>query len=316
MPRKLTTKEFIEKAKKIYPQYDYSLVDYKNAQSTVKIICPNCGLKEIKATYILSGRGCSCEKHKYITNKITKPLDKEALEKKFPNFEFDYSTFKGNFSNIKIKCKICGNFFERNVNNLKNKNQGCPWCSGRAKTTEIIKEQLQEKYKDEMFDFSKVEYLGDERKQQIIICKKCKKEFMASTHDLLSKFGKKCPYCSRTIWKGEEKIKNWLEDNGFFLNKDYFREVKFKNLKGERNMPLRYDFYIPSKNLLIEYNGEQHYAPRKKFGDEKTFTKRKKYDKIKENYAIENKINLLIIPYWDFDKVEEILNENIKRKCE
>ena len=44
--------------------------------------------------------------------------------------------------------------------------------------------------------------------------------------------------------------------------------------------------------------------------------KRKKYDKIKENYAIENKINLLIIPYWDFDKVEEILNENIKRKCE
>ena len=29
----------------------------------------------------------------------------------------------------------------------------------------------------------------------------------------------------------------------------------------------------------------------------------------------ENKINLLIIPYWDFDKVEEILNENIKRKC-
>ena len=81
-------------------------------------------------------------------------------------------------------------------------------------------------------------------------------------------------------------------------------------------MPLRYDFYIPSKNLLIEYNGEQHYIPRKKFGDEKTFTKRKKYDKIKENYAIENKINLLIIPYWDFDKVEEILNENIKRKCE
>ena len=181
MPRKLTTKEFIDKAKKIYPQYDYSLVDYKNAQSTVKIICPNCGLKEIKATYILSGRGCSCEKHKYITNKITKPLDKEALEKKFPNFEFDYSTFKGNFSNIKIKCKICGIFFERNVNNLKSKNQGCPWCSGRAKTTEIIKEQLQEKYKDELFDFSKVEYLGDERKQQIIICKKCKKEFMAST---------------------------------------------------------------------------------------------------------------------------------------
>ena len=172
MPRKLTTKEFIEKAKKIYPQYDYSLVDYKNAQSTVKIICPNCGLKEIKATYILSGRGCSCEKHKYITNKITKPLDKEVLEKKFPNFEFDYSTFKGNFSNLKIKCKICGNFFERNVNNLKSKNQGCPWCSGRAKTTEIIKEQLQEKYKDKLFDFSKVEYLGDERKQQIIICKK------------------------------------------------------------------------------------------------------------------------------------------------
>lgn len=314
MPRKLTTEEFIEKAKKVYPEYDYSLVEYKNAQSIVKIVCPNCGLKEIKATYILSGRGCSCKKHKYTTIKITKPLNKEALEKKFPNFEFVYSTFKGNFSSLKIKCKVCGNFFERNVNNLKTKKQGCPWCSGRAKTTEILKGQLQEKYKDDLFDFSKVEYLGDERKQQIIICKKCEKEFKANTHDLLSKFGKKCPYCSKTIWKGEEKIRKWLEENGFLLNKDYFREAKFKNLKGEKNMPLRYDFYVPSKNLLIEYNGEQHYTPRKKFGGEQAFTKRKKYDEIKENYAKENEINLLIIPYWDFDKIEEMLSENMSNE--
>ena len=46
MPRRLTTKEFIEKAKKIYPQYDYSLVDYKNCKIKIKIICPIHGVFE------------------------------------------------------------------------------------------------------------------------------------------------------------------------------------------------------------------------------------------------------------------------------
>jgi len=44
---KMTTKDFIHKAKKIHGnRYDYSLVDYKNTKTKVKIICPEHGIFE------------------------------------------------------------------------------------------------------------------------------------------------------------------------------------------------------------------------------------------------------------------------------
>ena len=55
MPKKLTTKEFIEKAKLIHgDKYDYSLVEYNGNQNKVKIIFndviylqkPNCHLSK------------------------------------------------------------------------------------------------------------------------------------------------------------------------------------------------------------------------------------------------------------------------------
>ena len=39
--KKLTTQEFIEKARKIHgDKYDYSKVDYKDARTSVIVICP------------------------------------------------------------------------------------------------------------------------------------------------------------------------------------------------------------------------------------------------------------------------------------
>lgn len=47
MPKKVTTEEFIEKAKKIHgDRYDYSLVDYVRANIPVKIICKVHGVFE------------------------------------------------------------------------------------------------------------------------------------------------------------------------------------------------------------------------------------------------------------------------------
>ena len=307
--KKLTAEEFIEKARKIFPQYDYSQVEYINAQTKVKIICPKCGLQEIKATYILSGRGCKCEPNKYYTKKPRKELNQSELQEKFPNFEIDFSTFTGNFSNIKIKCKKCNNFFERNINNLKRKSADCPWCTGRYQTTDTIVEKLKERYGAELFDFSKVKYLKNNRDEQTIICKKCGKEFKSNIHALLVE-GRKCPFCSSSSM-GEQKIVLELERLGYIFQKDFFKEKIFDDLKGEKQY-LRFDFYIPSKNLLIEYDGEQHFKPKEIFGGEKEFTKRKRYDKIKTEYAKKNGYKLIRIPFYDFDKIGEILNESIR----
>ena len=72
---------------------------------------------------------------------------------------------------------------------------------------------------------------------------------------------------------------------------------------------LSYDFYIPSANLLIEFNGEQHYYPIDYYGGEEAFKLQKKHDKMKKQYAKNNNIDLLIISYLEFKNINTILEE-------
>lgn len=58
--KSLTRLEFIKKAKKIHgDKYDYSLVDYKNNKTNIKIICKKCGRIFLQTPNShLKGYGC------------------------------------------------------------------------------------------------------------------------------------------------------------------------------------------------------------------------------------------------------------------
>jgi hypothetical protein len=60
----MTRTEFILRSNKIHNgKYDYSLVDYKNNKTKVKIICKECGeIFEMTPYYHLKGYGCKCQK--------------------------------------------------------------------------------------------------------------------------------------------------------------------------------------------------------------------------------------------------------------
>lgn len=59
MPKRKTTKEFIEEAKMVHGnKYDYSKVVYVNSRSKVHILCKDHGLFTQKADTHLSGSGC------------------------------------------------------------------------------------------------------------------------------------------------------------------------------------------------------------------------------------------------------------------
>ena len=62
-------------------------------------------------------------------------------------------------------------------------------------------------------------------------------------------------------------------------------------------------------NLLIEFNGEQHYYPIDYYGGEEAFKLQKKHDKMKKQYAKNNNIDLLIISYLEFKNINTILEE-------
>lgn len=105
---------------------------------------------------------------------------------------------------------------------------------------------------------------------------------------------------------GENNIIKILKAN----NINYETQKTFEDLSSTKGVLLRYDFYLPDYNRLIEFDGEQHYYPIEAFGGEKQFNYQKQLDKIKENYALSHNIILKRIPYWDKDNItlEMLLN--------
>jgi hypothetical protein len=63
--------------------------------------------------------------------------------------------------------------------------------------------------------------------------------------------------------------------------------------------------------MCIEFNGIQHYKSFKYLGGLKELKEIQKRDLIKKNFAIENNIRLLIIPYTEFNNIELILTKEL-----
>ena len=77
-----------------------------------------------------------------------------------------------------------------------------------------------------------------------------------------------------------------------------------------------FDFYLPDYNLLIEFDGIQHYEIRGHFGGYDGFVDTKIRDTIKNIYCKDNNIDLLRIPYWDYKNIENILVNKLKLNYE
>jgi hypothetical protein len=233
--KRLTTEEFITKAKLIHgDKYDYSLVEYKRNSVKVKIICIHHGAFEQAPNHHLKNHGC-------------------------PN---------------------CGT--ERMANN----------CRGTKEEFINLSKQIH----NNKFDYSLVEYVNSDSKVKII----CPHHgaFEQTPHHHAAGVG--CPQCKKS--KGELKIKKILEES----NINFIPQKTFDDCKGRKNK-LPFDFYIPKYNLLIEYQGEQHYMIKEHWGGEREFIKLQVTDKLKKDYCSLKGIRLLEITYKD--DVEKVLKE-------
>lgn len=120
----------------------------------------------------------------------------------------------------------------------------------------------------------------------------------AKPNNILS--GRGCPKCNQS--KGERKISTWLYQNSI----SYKYQHIFEHCKDKK--PLPFDFYLPYYNIVIEFDGEQHFRSIDFFGGEEKFQLQQKHDKIKDEFCKNNGITLLRIPYFDYDLIEEILD--------
>jgi hypothetical protein len=122
-----------------------------------------------------------------------------------------------------------------------------------------------------------------------------------STANLTNKKTWSCG-CKKYKSKGESTIEDFLSSFSIYFKKEYV----FKDCKDISY--LRFDFYLPEYNTCIEYQGEQHYGVNSYWGGEKELTMRKKRDRIKEEYCRNNNINLVIIGFWDYENIFQILS--------
>ena len=71
----------------------------------------------------------------------------------------------------------------------------------------------------------------------------------------------------------------------------------------------RLDIYIPSLNIAIEYQGEQHFKPIAIFGGEEGLSNTRKRDKRKKELCQKNKVKLILFKYN-----ENLGQKNVERK--
>lgn len=111
-----------------------------------------------------------------------------------------------------------------------------------------------------------------------------------SRSNLVSRHTTSCGCISGSI--GEENIAKLLREN----NLAFEREKVFTDLTGRR-----FDFYIPSLNRIIEFDGRQHFKSCSWFQGESDFEAAKLRDLQKNNYCFSNGIDLVRIPYTERD---------------
>jgi hypothetical protein len=296
--KKKTNDEFIEQAKLVHgTKYDYSKVDYKGTDKPVTIICPLHGEFEQTPSSHINGRGCRKCGIESTVQKQTKGKDKFIEQaKSIHGNEYNYSKvdYENNSTPVEIICPKHGPFLQRPSHHLHG--SICPICSNEntaqrllSNTGDFIK-KAREVHGDK-YDYSKVNYTTAITPVEIT----CPKHgpFLQRPAAHLSNQG--CPYCSES--QGESILRVIFKKNNIIFEP----QKKFldctNETTGKRCKLLPFDFYIPSKNTCIEYDGIQHYGPYEFFGGDEGYRNLKIRDKIKNQYCKKNGIKLIRIPY-------------------
>lgn len=279
---------------------DYELLDeYKKAIIKVRMKHVSCGhIWEITPNKFLQGRRCPKCKAKIIAEKesIGFKLAKDRV-KEISNGTFELIEYKDTKSKALFGCKNCG--IEKSIfyNNFMSDYRPCK-CNEDSKFN-IRREIKSNELKDFCYK-NGYELLTEYEESRIHVKVKhleCGNTWNITPSNLKRGYG--CPICKQS--KGEKEIKRILDELKIeFVQQKTFDGCEFKRL-------LKFDFYLPSINCCVEFQGRQHYVPIDLFGGEEGFKVSKLRDSIKRKYCKLNNIKLVEIKYNEYDNIQDIL---------
>ena len=311
--RKKTHEQIVQQLKDRWGDKVAAISEYDGNVKKMKFRCNVCGsefwARSISLLYHYAFWCPKCAEGR--NGEKRKKSDEQYLEdlKKVWGDRFTPLAPYGKNQNTPIlhRCNECGNEWEVNPHNLLG-GEGCPEC--KKVTLSTLNRKPQEQYVEELREIwgDRIILVGEYQTTEtptLHRCNKCGLEWKANPHALLARHG--CPRCNMS--RGELRIEKWLIEHNikYVHNRCVFDWLVTK--KGARMKP---DFYLPDYNLVIEFNGLQHYESVDYFGGIETLTKTQERDKIKKELLLEHKIETFEIPYWDFDDIEDILRDLLK----
>ena len=296
-----TKNKYEDSCKKInekYPNEELEVFQYTGAKEEGIILCKKCGsIYKLKnaSNFLDKNKKKICSKCIPRDDTIEIGYKIKSLLNKTHNLKL-LNTYTKITDDLEFMCLKCNGVFKRKPQ-IFLKSQKCPICETFSimKTEECFKNELIQKLNGEYELLG--EYKGTNTKT-LFRHNDCGFIFENTPHNILQKTP--CPKCKRFNSKGEIKIKKFLDNNNIY----YEQQKHFKELN-----QLSFDFYIPNKNILIEYQGEQHFHSIKFFGGEAKYLKQIENDSIKREFCKNNNFILLEIEYFNYNNIEDILNK-------
>ncbi len=298
--KKSNTTEFINKASIVHNyKYDYSNSVYIACDGLLKIICPIHG--EFLQSPYNHLNGCGCQKCAVLTRKQNIPKSVEKFieqSRSIHGKRYDYTKviYKSAREKVKIVCKKHGIFLQKPNGHLSG--DGCIKCGNKTKTKEDF-EAESHLIHNKNYEYDDVIY----KKLDIKVKIKCKSHGIFEQTPGAHLKGQGCPKCKKS--KGERQIESVLKN----LNVPYETPKTFPTcINPKTGFHLYYDFFIPTHNSLIEYDGYQHFQPyyRDKFNLD-SLHYRQLRDNVKTKWAKSNGVKLLRIKYTQSKNVDELV---------
>lgn len=290
-----TPEEFVDVVNKLYPNLQV-LSSFTKNKNRVEVLCEKCGTKSNPLAQSLVQRTFCCQE---CSRKRNEEYFISQLFAINPNVNV-VGIYKNSRTKIECLCLIHNKTFKMAPHNLLN-GHGCPECAieARAKVFAKSHSQFISELKEISPQISITSQYQSAHKKVDCKCLECGFEWSTTPHSLLR--GDRCPNCNLPS-KGELAISSYLND----ISVEYVSQKRFDDCRNIH--PLPFDFYLPEYNACIEFQGRQHYEVVEHFGGEEEFEIRQKRDQIKAEYCRKNQIELLYIPYWDFDNIKQIID--------
>lgn len=250
--KKLTTEEFIAKAKAIHGDcYDYAEVEYVKSTEAVRIICKKHGVFLQAPFNHLKGHGCSkCTKSENRRLGIDVFIKRaNAIHNNF--YDYSKSEYVNSVTPVCIICPIHGEFQQTPNKHLSG--QGCPKCAPNYKDTTASFIEKAKRVHGDFYDYSKVDYVDEHTKVCIIDPEYG--EFWQQPCSHLNGRGNPVRKAEKT-WKTKRaKGMGYSTENKIYdLLVAKFGKDNVAVEYWSEKYPFPCDFYIKSFDLYIELN--------------------------------------------------------------